>query len=87
MTTQTVETVKIKILNDGQVLDKETEDKIFSPFFTTKTSGTGLGLPITKKIIEEEHNGSLTIETECREDREYTVFVIEIPINLSEREE
>ncbi|MFW6263180.1 MAG: GAF domain-containing protein [Thermotogota bacterium] len=81
------ESLKIKFLNDGEVLDEETEEKIFSPFFTTKTSGTGLGLPITKKIVEEEHNGRLTIETECREERKYTVFVIEIPINLSEREE
>ena len=87
VTEQQGDFLKIKFLNDGEVLDKETEDKIFSPFFTTKTSGTGLGLPITKKIIEEEHNGSLTIETEVRKDREYTVFIIEIPIKLSEQEE
>ncbi|MDN5359392.1 MAG: two-component system, sporulation sensor kinase [Thermotogaceae bacterium] len=87
VTEQQGEFMKIKFLNDGEVLDKETQDKIFSPFFTTKTSGTGLGLPITKKIIEEEHNGSLTIETEVRKDREYTVFIIEIPIKLSEQEE
>ena len=86
-TEQAEDSLKIKFLNDGEVLDKATQDKIFSPFFTTKTSGTGLGLPITKKIIEEEHNGRLTIETEVREDREYTVFIIEIPIKLSEGEE
>jgi len=82
-TERTGESIKIKFLNDGELLDKETEEKIFSPFFTTKVSGTGLGLPITKKIIEEEHNGSLTIEREVRQDREYTVFIIEIPIHLS----
>jgi len=86
-TEQTDESLKIKFLNDGELLDKQTEEKIFSPFFTTKVSGTGLGLPITKKIIEEEHNGSLTIDREVRQDREYTVFIIEIPMHLSGREE
>ncbi len=81
------DTLIISFLNDGKPLDKVTEDKIFSPFFTTKTTGTGLGLPITKKIIEEEHNGTLSIKNISRDNRDYSVFVIEIPINLSEREE
>lgn len=42
----------------GVPIDKKEE--IFSPFFTTKESGTGLGLPITKKIVEA-HDGSLEV--------------------------
>jgi len=79
--------VRIKFLNDGELITQAVEEKIFSPFFTTKTSGTGLGLPITKKIVEEEHNGKLTIERAVKGENEYTVFVIEIPVNLSEQEE
>ncbi len=76
--------VSISISNDGELMDEDIKQKIFSPFFTTKTTGTGLGLPITKKIIEEEHNGRLYIKTESHRDRECTVFVIEIPLDLHE---
>jgi two-component system sensor kinase len=79
--------VRLKFLNNGELITEEVEEKIFSPFFTTKVSGTGLGLPITKKIIEEEHNGKLTIERAVKGESEHTVFVIEIPVKLSEQEE
>jgi PAS domain S-box-containing protein len=48
--------VRIKINDTGEGISPEKIGKIFEPFFTTKISprGTGLGLPIAKKIIEEE---------------------------------
>ncbi|MFN7162228.1 MAG: ATP-binding protein, partial [Fimbriimonadales bacterium] len=39
----------------------EIREKIFTPFFTTRTRGTGLGLSIVKKIIEG-HGGKITLE-------------------------
>jgi PAS domain S-box-containing protein len=75
--------VRLKFMNNGELITEKVEEKIFSPFFTTKVSGTGLGLPITKKIIEEEHNGKLSIERTVKGEKEHTVFVIEIPVNLS----
>lgn len=51
--------VEIEIADDGPGIEKNAMQHIFDPFFTTKKGGTGLGLPISRKIVEE-HNGSLT---------------------------
>jgi signal transduction histidine kinase len=51
---------QISFCDNGPGIDEETKARIFEPFFTTKPDGTGLGLAVTKKIIEA-HNGSLKI--------------------------
>jgi signal transduction histidine kinase len=62
----------IRCSDTGPGMDGETLARIFDPFFTTKPDGTGLGLPITKKIIEG-HGG--TIEVESRIGTGTTVIV------------
>lgn len=52
--------VIITLKDNGTGIKPDDLEKIFDPFFTTKKDGTGLGLPICKKIIEE-HGGSLDI--------------------------
>lgn len=52
--------IKIAISDDGEGIQKEYIDRIFEPFFTTKKDGTGIGLAICKKIIED-HGGSIDI--------------------------
>ncbi|RMH33576.1 MAG: GAF domain-containing protein [Nitrospirae bacterium] len=52
--------VTIVIENDGVPIPPEHVDKVFEPYFTTKRSGTGLGLAMVKKIVEE-HHGQITI--------------------------
>jgi len=49
--------------------------RLFEPFFTTKSNGTGLGLPITKRIIQE-HGGEITVQSEPRQG---TLFRIILP--------
>jgi len=44
--------VKLAVEDDGPGLSEEVRARLFEPFFTTKASGTGLGLPITKRLIE-----------------------------------
>jgi len=56
--------VEIEIADDGPGIAPINQDKIFDPFFTTKKQGTGLGLPICKRIIEDHSNASLSIKSE-----------------------
>lgn len=52
----------IKVEDNGQGIDHNHLEIIFEPFFTTKRGGTGLGLPLCRKIIRE-HGGDLTIHS------------------------
>ena len=55
--------IEIRFADNGPGIAPESMAEIFEPFFTTKGSGTGLGLPITKKIIEG-HGGTVEVESE-----------------------
>ena len=70
--------VLLTISDNGKGIPPELFDKIFSPNFSTKNSGMGLGLAITKKIIEQ-FNGRIQFKSEINVG---TVFEIEIPLNL-----
>ena len=52
---------RIVIADDGPGIPADIREKIFTPFFTTKARGTGLGLPTVKRLIEA-HRGRITIE-------------------------
>lgn len=54
--------VSLRLQDNGTGISPETLDLIFEPFYTTKSTGTGLGLLISQKIIQE-HKGILTIES------------------------
>lgn len=68
--------VVIKISDNGKGIPDELKDKLFVPNFTTKSSGMGLGLAITKNIIENS-KGSIRFETTFDVG---TTFIIEFPI-------
>ncbi|MEG1663887.1 MAG: ATP-binding protein [Mucinivorans sp.] len=67
--------VAIEIADNGKGIDIEVQKKMFTPNFTTKNSGSGLGLAMCKKIVEGI-NGSITF---CSSDKG-TVFTILLPI-------
>ncbi len=52
----------VTVTDSGHGINQDDMQKIFEPFFTTKARGTGLGLALCKKIIEE-HNGTISIES------------------------
>lgn len=70
----------IKIRDYGKGIPEEIKEKIWEPFFTTKSSGTGLGLDICKKIIEN-HNGTIWFESEIEKG---TTFFIKLPALVKE---
>ncbi len=67
---------EIRFSDSGTGMEKETLAKIFDPFFTTKADGTGLGLPITKKIIEA-HGGTIAVESLIAKG---TTVVVRLPL-------
>ena len=54
-------TIKLSVLDNGSGFPAHLMARVFEPYMTTKVKGTGLGLPIVKKIVEE-HGGSIIIE-------------------------
>jgi two-component system sensor histidine kinase HydH len=54
--------VIIRVRDSGEGISAENLPRIFDPFFTTKARGTGIGLALCKKIIEE-HKGAMTVES------------------------
>ncbi len=67
--------VWVRIQDNGVGIPAELREKIFSPFVTSKSSGTGLGLPITKKLVEA-HGGTVELTSEPGQGTE---FVLTIP--------
>ena len=65
----------IAVRDSGPGMSKDTAARIFELYFSTKDSGTGLGLPITKKIVEE-HGGTIRVESEPGRG---TTVTIELP--------
>jgi PAS domain S-box-containing protein len=70
--------VDITITDDGCGIPKEEQEKIFSPFFTTKRHGSGLGLSVSKGIIEDHVGSSFTVESE---EGKGTTFRVRMPLS------
>lgn len=70
------EHISIDITDNGTGIPAELQEKVFIPFFTTKSEGTGIGLSICKQIIRH-HGGHLTIQESAPGK---TVFHIDMPL-------
>ena len=67
--------VTVHFDDEGQGIPEDNLEKIWDPFFTTKDSGTGLGLAMTHKIIEE-HGGDIQVESAVGQG---TTFTLTLP--------
>ena len=70
---------QIAFIDSGPGIPTEIREKIFTPFFTTKTRGSGLGLPTAKRLIEA-HNGQIAIDCPPAGG---TAVVIRLPISAA----
>jgi len=67
---------RVRIRDNGIGIPKEKMDRIFNPFFTTKEKGTGLGMAISKKIVEA-HEGAIDVLSEPQRGTE---FIVTLPL-------
>jgi signal transduction histidine kinase len=67
--------VEIRVTDSGSGMDEETVNHIFDPFYTRKAKGIGLGLAVTRRIVEA-HGGTIAARSAPGEG---TTFVIGLP--------
>lgn len=72
--------VIIKIADSGHGISEEMLGKIFEPYFTTKATGTGLGLTVVYKVVKE-HEGDISVVSKIGEG---TCFTISLPVPKGE---
>jgi signal transduction histidine kinase len=64
--------VFLSLIDTGKGMTPEVLARIFKPFFSTKPGGTGLGLPMTRKIIRA-HGGTLEVQSEVGRGTKFTI--------------
>ncbi|MCP4900639.1 MAG: hypothetical protein GY906_27055 [bacterium] len=65
-------TIEVRVKDNGAGISTDVAAQIFQPFFTTKSNGTGLGLPLSRSIIRQ-HGGEISIESQPGQGTEITV--------------
>lgn len=62
----------LDVIDSGTGIDPDTMKKLFRPFHTTKPGGTGLGLPLTRKIVRA-HGGDIEVQSEPGRGTKFTI--------------
>ncbi|MBD3382226.1 MAG: hypothetical protein GF404_08515, partial [candidate division Zixibacteria bacterium] len=70
------ELAKISVIDHGPGISTENLGRIFTPYFTTKSEGSGLGLVIAQRIVFD-HDGEISVNSSVGEE---TVFTIKLPV-------
>jgi signal transduction histidine kinase len=66
------EQATVRITDNGSGIPEDKIGRIFNPFFTTKEKGTGLGMAISRKIVEA-HEGTIEVASEVGRGTEFTI--------------
>jgi signal transduction histidine kinase len=74
--------IRVEVRDEGPGIPPDLADKIFEPFFSTRSEGTGFGLPVALSTVED-HGGTLRLD-QSRESESGAVFVVELPLAESE---
>jgi len=75
-TQKTKDFIEISFEDTGTGISKENMEKIFTPFFTTKAQGMGMGLAICKRFVES-HGGNIEVESQVEKG---STFTVKLPI-------
>ncbi len=75
--------IELLISDTGSGIKSEEQERVFQPFFTTKAHGIGLGLPISRRFVED-HGGSLHVES-CPGTG--STFAVRLPIPVADGKE
>lgn len=73
------ERVRIEISDTGTGLTPEERDRLFTPYYTTKQHGTGLGLAVVQSVVSD-HRGTISVTSETGRG---TTFIIELPQSMA----
>ena len=68
-------TVELRVIDTGPGMSGDVKAKVFQPYFSTRRGGTGLGLPIARRIVDE-HGGSMSVHSEPGRGTE---FILALP--------
>jgi len=69
--------VEVAFTDTGVGIPEENMEKLFTPLFTTKSHGVGLGLPICKNLVDS-HNGRIEVKSKVGKG---TIFTLKLPIH------
>lgn len=79
-----VKKVEVEIADNGCGIPPEKLPVIFQPFYTTKKRGSGIGLSIARKVIEDAHGGTISVESQVGTG---SVFRIKVPLRVQRNTE
>ena len=71
--------VRVKVSDNGRGISWESQKKVFSPGYTTKRRGWGLGLTLAKRIIDDYHKGEIYVAWSQRDKG--TIFHVDLPVS------
>ncbi len=71
------QTVTLRVEDTGVGIPKTDHKKMFTPLFTTKSKGQGLGLPVCKKLVEA-HGGTISFKSQLRKGTRFTIKLSEL---------
>jgi two-component system sensor histidine kinase HydH len=64
--------VLLRVTDTGAGIPADLQPRVFEPYFSTKKTGTGLGLPTVRRVVEE-HGGTLTMQSEVGKGTQFTL--------------
>ena len=66
--------LRLSVADTGPGLDAAVSDRLFTPFASTKATGSGLGLSVSRRIVEE-HGGRIDVQSEPGRGATFTVYL------------